>query len=133
MKNEIVRWLPSESVCGKYELDRISLDSEELVLDFTKSNGGDNCKIIFDGVVLSFRNTDEGVRLRFLDVLSENKGDEFYSNWTFFKCLNSTYIDWVNAESYEKYADYRIEHYIFLGTNSMLEVISTFDPLISKF
>ena len=70
-------------------------------------------------------------RLKTLNELEQKYGKDYYSKWSFFKVSNSPYKRWLNDESYDIYAEYNLEHYVFLTTEDIFEVISTYSPDIS--
>jgi hypothetical protein len=125
------KWIPSKELSLKMYIEKVIDDKKGLQLFCQSKDEKITIKICFENFVLSYRNTDEGRRLKMLKFLTEKYGKEFYAEWSFFKVINSTYIEWFNQETYNMYSDYNIEHYVFLTCDDVVEVLSTYEPQIS--
>ncbi|WP_051545946.1 MULTISPECIES: hypothetical protein [Exiguobacterium] len=56
-----------------------------------------------------------------------------YGNWTLFKMKNSSYLEWFAQESLEQYEGMgEVEHYVFLTSNDVIEVLFVDPPTITK-
>lgn len=131
MPEEWERWLlDSSKKLGKMYIEKLVDDKEGFQLFFEDKNKKYTVKVIFENFVLSYRNTDEGHRLKALSFLREKYGKDFYAEWSFFKVNNSTYVEWFNQETYNMYSNYDIEHYVFLTCDDIVEVLSTYEPQI---
>ena len=84
---------------------------------------------MFDGGVLSYRNTDEGSLFKTLSFLEETYGTDFYSDWSFFIVNHSEYIDWSNEESIS-IDEKGMKDYVFLTPDDVIEILSTYPPSI---
>lgn len=94
---------------------------------------GQNYSFLFDGLVLSYRNSDEGSQMRMLEHLHQHYAHLEYGNWTLFKMKNSSYLEWFAQESLERYEGIvEVEHYVFLTSNDVIEVLSADSPTITK-
>ncbi|TDX51133.1 hypothetical protein [Orenia marismortui] len=129
---EWIKWKPNTNIPKKVNLESLIDNKEGLMLTFTDKHNRDNLiYVFFKGSVLSYRNTDEGNLLQTFYCLSQMYDDEFYTQWSFFKIKNSSYIRWFNKESYKKYKGCNIEHYIFITPNDIIEVLSTYCPEVT--
>lgn len=80
-------------------------------------------QFLFDGLVLSYRNTDEGTLLRTLEHLHKHDGVDFFGDWTLFQVTDSNYLKWIAEESENMYEKiYDIQHYVFLTSHDVIRV-----------
>lgn len=128
---EWVKWVPLEGLPFKMYLESLIDDKDGISLLLTSKDGSNKVQIFFEGSVLSYRNTDEGRRLKTLNFLDEKYGKDFYTTWSMFKISNSAYLDWFEQETYKIYGDYNIVHYVFLTCDDVVEVLSTYEPQIT--
>lgn len=131
MVEEWSKWKLSEKTLSKMYIEKLVNDKNGTLLIFKSEDEKDTIEVLFDGSILSLRSTDEGKRLRTINFLEEKYGTDFYANWTFFKVKNSSYVEWFNQETYNIYATYDIGHYVFLTPDDIVEILSTYDPIIS--
>lgn len=80
-----------------------------------------------------YRNTSETLRLDSLYFLDANYGKNFYSDWTFFKIQNSTYIEWLLLESRQTMTIEWYIHFCFITVDSIIDVVTTYKPRIELF
>ncbi|HMM19099.1 MAG TPA: hypothetical protein PKA10_00075 [Selenomonadales bacterium] len=130
MSDEWIKWIPWEGLPSKMYLERFVDDKSGISFLMTGKDGS-QIQIVFDGSVLSYRNTDEGRRLKTINFLEQKYGKEFYATWSMFKVVKSEYLEWFGQETYNMYNDYSIVHYVFLTCNDILEVLSTYEPQIT--
>lgn len=131
MAEQWIKWEPLEGLPQKMYLERMIDDKNGISLKFKSESDDISIQVIFEDSVLSLRNTDEGRRLKTLDFLVNTHGKDFSSKWSLFKVTDSSYVKWFNEESFGIYADYNVEHYVFLTPNDVFEVLSTYAPKIS--
>lgn len=123
------KWEP-KNLPSKIYLKKLIDDKNGLTLEFNDELGTTIISVEFENQVVSYRNSDEGKRLKTLEFLNEKYGKIFYSEWSFFKVANSLYLKWLNDETYDIYADYNINHYVFLTGNDIIDVLSSYPPKI---
>ena len=124
------KWMPVKGLPPKM-YNNLLVDGEEgVILNFSDENDTKRIIVKFDGNVLSYRNTDEGLLMKMLIFLDENYGSSFYGNWSIFKAANTAYINWFLEESSGIYKPDEIHHYIFLTPHDVIEVLSTDIPSI---
>ncbi len=122
------RWSVNKEVPAKLELQALIDDKDGLKLVFTDAD--ENIyTFFFDGLVFSYRNTDEGTLLKTLDHLYKHYDTNYFGEWTLFRVTDSNYLEWLAEEAdniYEKIYD--IHHYVFLTSHDVVEVLSTEPP-----
>jgi hypothetical protein len=127
MNNTISKWQPkienfpeSISVIGLYD------DSEGFRIIFKDDKSMRHFKFTFENY-LSYRNSDEGVRLRSLYFFPNNSRE-----WCLFKSLSSDFINWLITESTGIYSSGDITHYFFATSDDIIEVLALDEPLIEE-
>ncbi|TCS93246.1 hypothetical protein [Hazenella coriacea] len=92
----------------------------------------DTKKIVFkfEEGVLSYRNTDEGSLIKKLYYLDQHYDTAFYSEWTLFKVKHSDYLGWFLEDSSGIYESNKVEHYVFITPNEVIEIISANLPQV---
>ncbi len=127
MLEDWIKWEPAQELSEKYFLYSIieSINGFEIILsDYYDDNK--KIKILFGNSVHAYRNTNESYRLQTFNFLSEKKID----NWTFFKVINSSYIQWMLEESCDIYKNINFVHFSFFTIESVVDVIGFEDPKI---
>ena len=131
MSEEWAKWEPLEGVSSKMYIEKLVNDKNGTLLVFKSEDDNDTIQVLFQNSILSLRSTDEGRRLKTINFLEEKYGTDFYAKWTFFKVANSTYVEWFNQETYDIYTSYNIEHYVFMTSDDVVEILSTYEPHVS--
>ncbi len=126
------KWMPMDGIPSTMYMESLVDDREGVVLSL-KDDRSDKKKLTvnFEGGVLSYKNTDEGSLLGMLHYLDQHYGADFYSNWTLFEVENSEYIDWFLRESSGIYSKEKIKHYVFLTSDDVIEILSTYPPKVT--
>lgn len=65
-----------------------------------------------------------------INDLDARYGMEFYSEWTFFKVVNSEYMQWLSKQSYSIVGSEPLIHFSFLAVDSIVDVIATYGPKV---
>ena len=131
--NEWEKWIPVESIPARLHKESLMDDGDSLRIIVSDATEGQKYSFLFDGLLLSYRNSDEGSRLRMLEHLDRYYAHLEYGNWTVFKMKNSSYLEWFAQESLERYEGIvEVEHYVFLTSNDVIEVLSADSPTITK-
>ena len=113
-------------------IEKLVNDKNGTLLVFKSQDDNDTIQVIFQNSILSLRSTDEGRRLKTINFLEEKYETDFYAKWTFFKVANSTYVEWFNQETYDIYTSYNIEHYVFMTSDDVVEILSTYEPHVKE-
>ncbi|MBG0917870.1 hypothetical protein [Exiguobacterium sp. SRB7LM] len=131
--NEWEKWIPVESIPERLHKESLIDDGDSLRIIVSDATEGQKYSFLFDGLLLSYRNSDEGSRLRMLEHLDRYYAHLEYGNWTLFKMKNSSYLEWFAQESLERYVGMgEVEHYVFLTSNDVIEVLSADPPTVTK-
>lgn len=124
------RWKPLSGIPTKLYNDSL-LDSEDgFIMEFSDEYFEKKVIVRFEDGVLSYRNTDEGSLLKTWDKLDQQYNGSFYSNWPLFKIKNSKYLKWFFEESMGIYEREKVEHYVFITPDDVIEVLSAYPPKI---
>ncbi|ACQ70066.1 hypothetical protein [Exiguobacterium sp. AT1b] len=131
--NEWEKWIPVKSIPERLHKESLMDDGDSLRIIVSDATEGQKYSFLFDGLLLSYRNSDEGSRLRMLEHLDRYYAHLEYGNWTLFKMKNSSYLEWFAQESLERYEGMgEVEHYVFLTSNDVIEVLSADPPTVTK-
>ena len=76
------------------------------------------------------RRTNIKYRSAELNKLAAEHGKEFYEEWTFFKISNSAYVRELVEESYGMLNPAYCIHFVIVGSNCIVDVITDHDPKI---
>lgn len=96
-------------------------------------NEEDKINIIFEGIPVLIRNAIEGIRMKtWGNVQLKYKDKSIFRNSFFFEVKNSELINWCVEESCGFYEADRLKHYCIVTSEEIIDVISTFEPLIEK-
>lgn len=122
------RWEPQALITGKYEINSIVDSDQGLFLHLSRNSF--KVVIHFENSVYAFRKTEETFRQIMIHDLSIHFEKKFYAEWTFFKVENSSYIQWLEKQSGGLAGMFSIQHFVFLGLNSIVDVAVTYEPKI---
>src|SRR3990167_8567550 len=98
-KEKWVKWHPSSDLDDKYYIDSIIDTIDEFQILFVSTNSNRKLRILFEHGVDVYRCTEERFRLKLISKLNREYGNNFYSQWTFFRVENSDYFKWLEKES----------------------------------
>ncbi len=122
MQEQLIKWEPVSGLSEKYAIEFIGMDDFERCF-----------KIIFIDIL--DRKNKIAVRLDcYPDIFRITKTECNASlEWTFFKVINSSYIQWLLSESFffgfiNK--THPFTHYSFVATNFILDVVSSEEPKV---
>ncbi|HGG7661989.1 TPA: hypothetical protein ACJJ4Z_000884, partial [Neisseria meningitidis] len=80
-----------------------------------------------------FQITDESYKVKFSEYLFENKEK---NDWDrnpainyFFEIIDDSYMDWLKEESFDFFEKKYYKAYIFFFSDSVIEVISSTEPV----
>lgn len=124
------KWQPFTNNLGKMYIEKVITSDNETEVILSSELENNVYKFFFNGEILSIRSSDEGKRIKLFNKLDQIYGLNFFKDWTFFTIKDSEYIKWFNKETYNIYSHYNIMHYVFMGSNNIVEILSTFSPII---
>lgn len=131
MEHEIWhKWYPAQRISGKYALQSI----DDAIGAFTIYLTGEHpdikpIRVVFDESVDISRVTQITYCKATVEWLTQTYGTSFYSQWTFFTVTNSHFIKWLSNESYDL-VNNSFTHFVFLGSNYLVEVVDGYEPTI---
>jgi hypothetical protein len=125
------KWCPVIGIPKRIYKESLFDNESGLIITFKAEDNQKKLIVNFDGIVVSYRNTDEGALIKTLDYLDKNYGQLFYSEWSLFKVQNSTYIQWLKEESLGIYESQEIYHYVFYTPDEAIEVLATYTPIVN--
>ncbi|MCM1259108.1 MAG: hypothetical protein NC307_14830 [Roseburia sp.] len=115
-------------------------DGEFMITSFVQDIEGvkivledDKCivKILFDGIPVLLRNTVEGLRMRTWGEVQSKYQDKNFFRYNFlYKVENSDLINWCVEESCGFYENNQLMHFCIVTSEEMIDIISTFEPVI---
>ncbi len=138
LEEEYTFWKPLKKLYRYYSIDDI-LDNQdahyEIVFTpyyFSTYKGRKqhkNIKVLFKDSVEYHNSTDESFRHRLIHELSEKNGEKFHQH-SFFKVKNSKLLPWLLKQSCNTIDISKMTHFSFMGVNSILDVVATYEPEI---
>lgn len=117
-------WKPKEEIIGRVIVDRVEDSDGGLAIYLHLSKTKKRFKILFDSYV-AYRNMDESYRAR---TFSEHGGFENSLNIV----ENSTWLEWLHAESLGYYRGGDIKHYSIVTDADCIDILSKFSPDIAQ-
>ena len=128
------RWEPEKNLAPKYYIESITdriEDKFNMILSDSKTKK--KVLISFPHGIEAFRSTSESFILLTIDTLDKTYGTDFYGDWTFFKVEDSEYLKWISSQTYNIYDESKFPfiHFCFLGIDSMIDIITTYEPTIT--
>lgn len=131
MQEQWVHWEPASGLSPKYCIESIldNLEAFKIVL-CDEHDSRKKIYMIFKGFVGSYKWTDETFKLGTISFLNKQYGMKFYSGWTFFKVINSKYMQLISEESCSISDSRNLMHFVIIESNSILDIIASSDPKI---
>jgi len=132
MEEKWTRWEPIDGLEGQYAIKSVIEDTEAFTLNLFKwDDSKKKVLITFDGIVCSYRSTDETYRDKLICDLEEKYGATFLSGWTFFKVNNSNYVKWLSEQSYGISDHFSCtQHFSILGVDCVFDIIASYEPKV---
>ncbi len=94
-------------------------------------DGKHTVEIIFDGIPILVRNTVEGIRMRTWGNVQLKYNDKsIFRKSFFFEVKKSDLVKWCVQESCGFYEEYQLKHYCIITSEEMIDIISTFEPIV---
>lgn len=119
------QWKPCSGLAQKYTLDTVCDKNKKLKISLFETGDEQNkIEIKFEKSVCLYAITDETLFIGTLGKLGEDYGSKFYSEWSFFKIQNSSYLKRFNSID----SNTSFNHFTFLFSESMVDVVSIGEP-----
>lgn len=131
MKEQWIKWEPVGGLSARYSIKRLVDDVSVFTLYLSDiENPKKRVEVIFDSFIVSYRNTDESYCDKFAFDLRKEYGADFYVKWTFFRVLNSEYIQWVCQQAGEPYTSEDFYHFSLLTYDGQFDIVATYEPKV---
>lgn len=123
------RWEPIKNLNDKYYIESITdtLNGLNIIL-FEMDDRKKKIQLLFKNGVFSYRVTDEGLRMNLIGLLDNQYGGNFYGYWTFFKVIDSPYLQWLSQESCETSDAISLKHFCLVAADSIMDIIHSKEP-----
>ncbi|MEP3279147.1 MAG: hypothetical protein ABJN26_25375 [Stappiaceae bacterium] len=125
MAEKLKRWATGTDIPDSMFLHSLLDDTDGLHLVFVRSDEQKTIKISFD-TYLSFRNADEGDRLKFLNEV------EGLEKWPLYIVENSEFLKWFHEQTYNIHQAVDIKHYAFITPDDIVEILARDAPVIES-
>ena len=94
-------------------------------------DGEHSIGIFFDGIPVLVRNTIEGCRMRTWGNVQLKYNDKsFFRKSFFFEVKKSDLVKWCIRESCGFYEEHQLRHYCIITSEELIDIISTFEPIL---
>lgn len=125
------KWEPSVSgLSKKYSIKSIEDIIGECNIYLYDNEKNDVVRVNFYESTDILRRTNTNYRSAELNRLSTEYGESFFKEWTFFKISNSQYTRDLVEESYGMLDAAYCTHFVFVGSNCIVDVITDHEPKI---
>ncbi len=131
MQEQWIRWEPVAGLSEKYSIVSITgkIEGFWIILSSAKPEGK-SIRLEFLGTPESYQTTDIHYMSSRMNKLQQQYGATFFTEWTFFKVLNSEYAKWVSDESFGFIQLEGLLHVVLIGTNSIVDMITPSEPQV---
>ncbi|MGC2310232.1 MAG: hypothetical protein WA432_01265 [Candidatus Babeliaceae bacterium] len=130
MLEKWIQWQPIPNLMKKYYIDSISDTFDGFIILLSDENNKSNVRVMFENSIDAYRSTDESFRLKTIHDLGQYYGSSFYTQWTFFKVINSEYLHWLSEQSYKITDTLSFIHFSFIAADSILDVVTNYEPRV---
>lgn len=114
---------------GEYIVTNFVQDSNCVKISLTE--GEHIVEIIFDGVPVLVQSTVEGLRMRTWGNVQLKYNNKFIFRKSFlFEVKKSALVKWCIRESCGFYEESQLKHYCIVTSEEMIDIISTFEPIV---
>jgi len=131
MQEEWTRWKPIPGLAADYYIESVidTIDKFEIKLS-SSQEGVKGLLITFEGSIHAYRNTEERYRLLTFKELSEKYDVDFYANWTLFKIINSSYLQWLLEQSHGISECFKLQHFCIFTSDFILDIADPSEPTV---
>jgi len=135
MTEQWIQWTPCEDLHGKYMIKKLTADANGLIVDLYAYNGDNHIiEVACKPYAQASRYNSKQWRLHDLcNQLSKSYGEEFHKNWTFFKVLDSEYLEWLDDESGTVSSYCGIMHFCVLAENGVVDIGTDCAPIVRTY
>jgi len=132
MQEDWIRWEPLKGITGKYDVDYISDGKDGLVIKlYSETKETKAINVVFKDYADTYRHTNESFCFKVFGDLSEKYGAGFYGQWSFFKIINSDYVQWLSNQSCTYANEFTFIHFCFIGSDSIVDILARYEPIVT--
>ena len=125
------QWKPAECLEPKYHIDLFFEDPDDFKVMLSSSEDKNKKNtLIFEAPVFAYRKVDKKFRQNLIKLLDEKCGSEFCGTWSFFKVSDSSYINWINEQSYGWSNYIGVTHFSIIADDSVFDIVSSYEPKV---
>ncbi len=125
------RWELIEGIEGRFFIENFQVSAQGLSIRLCATKENKKIEILFFNGADAFRWTNESWCFDVFAVLGNKYGDDFYANWSFFKIVNSNYAKSLSLTSCGLSDDRKFDHFCIVGNDEMIDVLTTYNPVIT--
>ena len=131
MSKEWIKWEPFvPGIEGNYRFDNISDNENGFKLVISQLNSEKKLEITFVNSIWAYKRTSESFRQNLFNILSEKYGDDFYTEWSFFKVTESDYLQWLSVESNTVTDQLKLSHFVIMTIDDVIDIAANYEPEI---
>ena len=130
--DELIVWKKAKGFGNKFDIDQVMENADGLRILLTEVNTNQKISLSYDGLVCSYKNTDESFCLPTLSALGKTYGMNFIAQNTFFEVLNSSYVKEIESGGHGVLRAQDLFHLKIMGANAIFDIVSFARPVIQK-
>jgi len=123
-----VPWKPHEWIQPHYNFVQCNDFIKKIELLLAVPNSSKKLLIIFDFPIYMYRATYQP----HASPVSIPKDHHCYNQWTFFKVIDSSYLQWLAEQSYGILEPQQYIHFSWITPQTIIDVISLEEPIIQN-
>lgn len=116
-----IKWEPIEDLNKTYEVANVNNSAQGFTILMEGTKAKKKIKICFTESIAAYR---------YVSLVSKLSSESLRGNWSFFKIINSSYLQWLSDESSGFFHMPYYTHFVFLGENSIIDVAANYEPTI---
>jgi hypothetical protein len=127
--NKLTLWTTNQlKLETNYNNIKINQDENGLTLLFTDDTSTNQpTKLFFGNIIHGYRTFSGTLRIAYLNHLKHNNNFDYRKN-SFFKIIDSSYVQLILKEAAGLCDSDKIEHFCFITKSNIVEVASTIAP-----
>jgi hypothetical protein len=131
-QDQWIPWSPLNDIQGKYHLNAISYQNSILEITLEISLDGNTSRLIiqFAQDIIAYTCSPDLFRSRTINELEIVYGTAFYGRSTFFKVINSSYIDMIKLTSAMTDDATNLHHFVLITADNVIDVVASYEPNI---
>jgi hypothetical protein len=124
-------WKPLEKLEALYRLETVIDKMTSLSILLLEKDSDKKLLLEFDSSLIGYRQSDETYRSSLIHSLANVYGDNFLSQWSFFKVTHSAYVAWLSDESEGIYNSAQVHHFVIMDDLLVIDIVAQGHPTCS--